>query len=86
MRVAVFPPKLGAVLMIALATALVGFVPAGRPARCCARRASLIACSSLQPEQDPADFRASLDRLFTQSADPGEDDGPGAARQHVQKC
>ena len=71
--------------MIALATTLVGFVPGGRPPRCCSRRASLIACSSLQPEQEPADVRASLDRLFTQSADPDEDDGPaGAARQHVQ--
>jgi len=70
--------------MIALATTLVGFVPGGRPPRCCSRPASLIACS-LQPDQEPADVRASLDRLFTQSADPDEDDGPaGAARQHVQ--
>ena len=65
------------------AVAAVGFVPpmAGPP-RSCSRGAPAIACSSAQPEPDPADLRASLDRLFSLSVDP--DDGAGRAGEAQQ--
>ena len=65
--------------MLALAAALVGFVPAGRPLRRCPdQRASRIACAA-DDAPDGADFRASLENIFVQSA-ADEDAPPGAAQ------
>ena len=78
---AVYPPKLRSDAML-WAVAAVGFAPpTAGPPRSCSRRAPAIACSSAQPEPDPADLRASLDRLFTLSVDPDDDDGWAGAAQ-----
>ena len=78
---AVYPPKLRSDAML-WAVAAVGFAPpTAGPPRSCSRRAPAIACSSAQPEPDPADLRASLDRLFTLSVDPDDDDGRAGAAQ-----
>ena len=63
--------------MLALAIVQAAFVPSRR-LRCCSRRASVIACTSDEPEA-AADVRASLESLFVQSA--ADDGEPAGAAQ-----